>query len=124
MRFDMRLGEQISSLVYPLDTFSMYARMPPSYESHLLVRDGEGAVHRVMDFRSFDCDQPLTGSAARCTDQHGITYHFEDLAHYIESHAGPGEVEVELITRTWAMRAGAAPAPVSDCVMARCRVAR
>jgi hypothetical protein len=121
-RFDMRLGEQIASLVYPLDTFSMYARMPAAQESHLLVRDHEGVVHRVTDFRSFDCAEPLTGTDARCP--HGIPYHYEDLTRYIESHAGPGEREVELIARTWTLEPGAPPAPTSDCVVAHCRVAR
>jgi hypothetical protein len=124
MRFDMRLGEQIISLVYPLDTFSMYARMPPAYESHLLVRDRQGTVHRVMDFRSFDCAGPLTGPAVPCAGAHGIPYHFEDLIRYVESHPGPGQLDAELITRTWELHAGAAPVPVSDCVLAACRVAR
>jgi hypothetical protein len=118
----MRLGDQIASLVYPLDTFSMYARMPAAEESHLLLRDPQAGVHRVMDFRSFDCSEPLNALDTRCPQ--GIPYHYEDLIHYIEEHRGPGEREVELITRTWKLEAGAPPMPVSDCVLAHCRVAR
>jgi hypothetical protein len=122
VRFDMRLGEQIASLIYPLDTFSMYARMPAPEESHLVVRDHQGGVHRVMDFRSFDCGEPLTGTATECP--RGIPYHYDDLTRYIDSHPGPGEWEVELITRTWELRPGAPPLPAADCVIAHCRVAR
>ena len=58
VRFDMRRGEQIASLLYPLDTFSMYAPIPGESMSHLLIRDGQGAIHRVTAFRSFDCAEP------------------------------------------------------------------
>ena len=122
VRFDMRLGQQIASLVYPLDTFSMYARMPGEYGSALLVRDGDGNVHRVTAFRAFSCAEPLTGASAACVGRQGIPYLYEDLVDYIETHAGPGEREVELITRTWEIRRGAAPLRTSDCVIARCRV--
>ena len=44
-------GEGNASIVYPLDTFSMYARMPGEDRSHLLVRDASGTVHRVTAFR-------------------------------------------------------------------------
>jgi hypothetical protein len=121
-RFDMRLGDQIASLVYPLDTFSMYAPVPGTQESYLLLRDPQGSVHRVMDFRSFDCPEPLSAMDTRCP--RGIQYHHEDFIHYIESHRGPGEREAELITRTWKLEAGAPPMHLSDCVLAHCRVAR
>jgi hypothetical protein len=124
MRFDMSLGEQIASLLYPLDTFSMYAGMPGEDRSHLLIRDRQGAVHRVTDFRAFDCAEPITGSAAQCADKRGIRYHFEDLARYIERHVGPGDADVELITRTWEIRSGTPPVQTSDCVIAHCRVSR
>jgi hypothetical protein len=123
VRFDMRLGAQIASLVYPLDTFSMYAGMPGADTSHLLVRNRDGAVHRVEDFRAFECAEPLTGPAAACQSTRGIPYHYEDLTRYIARHAGPGGEDVELITRTWEFRAGA-PVKTSDCVIARCTVAR
>lgn len=124
VRFDMRLGEQIASLIYPLDTFSMYGRMPSELESHLLIRDSTGAIHRIADFRSFDCSEPLTDNAVRCRDRPGINYLYEDLIRYIESHPGSGELEVELIDRTWELHAGAPPAQVPDCVVAHCRVSR
>ena len=119
----MRLGAQTASLIYPLDTFSMYARMPGEDRSMLLVRDSTGVVHRVTDFRAFDCPEPLTGRAARCADRRGIAYHYEDLARYVESHSGPGELEVDLITRSWDFRR-AAPPQTSDCVIAHCKAAR
>jgi hypothetical protein len=124
VRFDMRRGAQIASLLYPLDTFSMYAPMPGELMSHLLIRDGQGAVHRVTAFRSFDCAEPVTGNAAQCADKHGIEYHYDDLTNYIQSHAGPGESDVELITRTWEVRRGAPPTQTSDCIIAHCKVSR
>ncbi len=123
-RFDMRLGEQIASLVYPLDTFSMYGRMPGEDRSHLLVRDAGGGIHRVTAFRSFHCDEPIIGSGARCAEKRGIEYHYEDLARYILDHPGPGEMPVELITRTWTVRSGAPVVHDSDCVIAHCRVSQ
>jgi hypothetical protein len=124
VRFDMRLGDQIASLVYPLDTFSMYSRMPGHDSSHPLLRDRQGAVYRVTDFRSFDCVEPLTGSTAQCADQRGIPYYYADVAEFIRRHRGAGDLEVELITRTWELRAGEPPRFESDCVIAHCKVAR
>jgi len=125
MRFDMPRGEQIASLVYPLDTFSMYAGAADQQMSHLLVRDPQsGAVHRITDYRSFDCVEPIAGSGAQCADHVGYQYHADDLTDYIRSHAGPGSAEVELISRTWQVRAGAPPAHVSDCIVAHCKVSR
>jgi len=122
IRFDMPLGHQIASLVYPLDTFSMYAGPASGPISHLLIRDDQGVVHRVEDFRSFDCDQPVDRSVARCAERRGYAYHYDELAEYIEQHAGPGMTPVELIYRTWEVRAGAPPATAPDCVVARCTV--
>jgi hypothetical protein len=124
VRFDMRRGGQIASLLYPLDTFSMYAGTVGRDASHLLVRDHDGAVHRVTAFRSFACAEPITGSAAQCADRRGFEYHYDDLIHFIESHPGAGEAEVELIARTWQLRPGAPPVQVPDCVIAHCRVSR
>lgn len=123
-RYDMRRGDQIASLLYPLDTFSMYAGRPAGEMSHLLVRDRQGIAYRVTAFRSFDCAEPLSGSAVRCADKRGFQYHYDDLINYVQSHAGPGDVEVELISRTWALRPGAAPVHTSDCVIARCTASR
>jgi len=122
VRFDMRLGQQIVSLVYPLDTFSMYAGMPGEDRSALLVRDENGNVHRVKALQAFSCAEPLSGASAACAGRHGIPYLYEDLVHYIETHAGPGRREVELITRTWEIRSGAAPLRTPDCVIAHCKV--
>ena len=122
VRFDMRRGEQIASLLYPFDTFSMYAPLPGQYMSHLLIRDADGRVHRVTAFRGFDCPEPVTGNATPCSDQHGIEYHYDDLIHYIQSHRAAGQAEVDLITRTWQVRSGAPPMQTSDCVIAHCKV--
>jgi hypothetical protein len=128
VRHDMRLGEQIASLVYPLDTFSMYARIPAEEMSHLLILDAHGVVHRVTDFRSFACAEPLSGGSARCPDRHGIQYLSEDLINYIRQHAATDEsqvrAEVELIARTWRMHPGTAPVQMPDCVITRCKVAQ
>lgn len=122
-RFDTRLNRQDASLVYPLDTFSMYGGMPGEDRGQLLIRDARGIVHRVTDFRAFHCDEPLAGPQVRCARHLGIPYHYEELVRYIEAHPGPADVEVELITRTWEFRPGA-PARTADCVVAHCRVAR
>jgi len=124
VRFDMRLGGQIASLLYPLDTFSMYARMPGEDRSLLLVRDARGVVHRVTDFQSFNCAEPVTGNAAQCADKRGIPYHYDELARYVETHAGSGEIAVELITRTWDLQPWAAPTKTADCIVAHCKVSR
>ena len=123
-RFDMRLGEQIASIVYPLDTFSMYAQAPTPEISHLLVRDARGAVRPVPSFRSFDCDEPVTDVPERCSGFRPINYLFEDLARHIQSHRGGGTEDVDLIVRTWSLRAGAPVALAPDCVVTHCRVSR
>ncbi len=123
-RFDMRLNQQDTSLLYPLDTFSMYARPPGEDRSLLLVRTEDGVVHPVTNFRAFACADPILGSGARCAETRGILYHFEDLARYIETHPGAGTVDVELITRTWDIEPGKPPVHRGDCVVTRCRVAR
>ena len=122
VRFDMSGGEQIASLVYPLDTFSMYAGMPGDESSALLVRAGDGGVQRVTAFRAFSCDEPIPGASAARACPQAIPYLYDDLVHYIESHPGPGTRDAELITRTWKIRSGTAALPASDCVIAHCKV--
>jgi hypothetical protein len=124
VRFDMRLGEQIASLVYPLDTFSMYGGMPDEDRSHLLIRDRAGAVHRVTAYRSFACEGPIVGRDVPCGGRRGIPYVDEDLMRYMEGHLGPGEEDVELIARTWELRPGHAPMQAPDCIITRCKVSR
>ena len=124
MRFDMRLGGQIASLVYPLDTFSMYAVPPGRDTSMLLVRDARGDVHRVTDFTAFDCEPPPPGAPQACPHTRGIPYLHEEFERWVAEHRGPGLEMAELVTRTWEVRAWTAPEPVGDCVVARCRVAR
>jgi len=123
VRFDMRLGDQIASLVYPLDTFSMYGRMPGRDSSYALLRDRQGRTYRVTDFSSFDCAEPVAGANAQCTDRRGIPYHDEEMAEYIRLHHGAGQLDVELVARTWTLHTGAAPQLDSDCIIAHCKVA-
>jgi len=123
-RFDLRRGDQIASLVYPLDTFSMYAPNPAPEISHLLVLDRAGATHRVTAFRSFDCVEPLTGPAVPCADRRGFEYHYDDLINFIQAHPGSGAEDVQVIARTWNVPAGGAPVHLSDCVIAHCKVSR
>jgi hypothetical protein len=123
VRFDMRLGAQIASLVYPLDTFSMYAGMPNEDASHLLVRDARGKIHRVTAFRFYTCADSVMRSDAPCARQRGvIPYHYDDLAEYIRDHPGSGGTEVDLIVRTWKLRSGSPPRWSDDCLVTRCTV--
>jgi hypothetical protein len=124
VRFDLPQGDQIASLVYPLDTFSMYAQAPSPRMSTMLIRDAEGAVHSVTEFRSFDCKEPTAGETAACADRTPIQYLRDDALRHIESHRGPGSDEVELIVRSWELRSGAPVRFDSDCIVARCRVSR
>jgi len=119
-RFDMGLGEQIASLVYPLDTFSMYAGPPADTIGHLLVRDEVGEMHRVRDFTGYQCDAELKRGATRCVDQPGFAYHYDDLVRYIDGHSGSGATHVDLIFRTWRLRPREAPSIEADCVIAHC----
>jgi hypothetical protein len=123
VRFDMPLGHQIASLVYPLDTFSMYAGPAGDSISHLLVRDAQGVVHRVTDFRAINCAERIDRSVARCSDRNGYAYHYDELTEYIAQHGGPATTPVDLIYRTWEVRPGAPPAIAPDCVVAHCTVA-
>ncbi|MBI3784748.1 MAG: hypothetical protein HY270_15250 [Deltaproteobacteria bacterium] len=120
----MRLGDQIASLVYPLDTFSMYSGLPGESVSHLLVRDDQGRVHRVTDFQTFACSGPVARSSSPCANDVAIAYHYDDLAHYIADHPGPGDRQVDVIDRTWRIRPGGGPEPVADCLVAHCKVSR
>src|SRR5262245_56750080 len=101
-------GEQIASLIYPPDTSSMYAGTPGERRGHVLIRDRRGEVHRVTAFRTFECPAPLT-QAAQCTDRPGFEYHYRDLMQYIDDHRGTGDLDVEVIYRTWRIRPGVAP---------------
>ncbi len=123
-RFDMRLGAQGASLVYPLDTFSMYGRMPEHDTSYPLLRGADGTEYRITDFSAFACREPITGPDAACADARGILYHYEEMAEYIRRHPGDGDQPVELVTRTWTLHPGSAPEPTRDCVIAHCLVRR
>jgi hypothetical protein len=122
-RFDMSLGEQIASLVYPLDTFSMYAGPPADTIGHLLVRDAVGEIHRVRDFAAYHCDAELKRGATRCADQPGFAYHYDDLVRYVDGHSGSGATPVDLIYRTWRLQPSEPPSVEADCLIAHCMVA-
>jgi hypothetical protein len=122
-RFDMGLGRQIASLVYPLDTFSMYAGPPGEEIGHLLVRDAGGRVHRVRDFAAYQCDAELERGATGCADQPGFAYHYDDLVRWVDDHGGPGTISVDLIFRTWRLRRSEPPTVETDCVISHCMVA-
>jgi hypothetical protein len=123
VRFDMGLGEQIASLVYPLDTFSMYAGPPADAIGHLLVRDAAGEMHRVRDFAAYHCDAELKRRSARCADQPGYAYHYDDLVRYIDGHRGSGPIPVDVIVRTWRLQRSKPPSVEADCVITHCMVA-
>jgi hypothetical protein len=122
-RFDMSLGEQIASLAYPLDTFSMYAGPPADTIGHLLVRDAVGEIHRVRDFAAYHCDAELKRGATSCAGQPGFAYHYDDLVRYIDGHGGWGAIPVDLIYRTWRLQPSEPPSVDADCVIAHCMVA-
>lgn len=123
VRFDMRRGSQIASLVYPLDTFSMYSSVPAGAMSHLLWRTASGQTTAVDAFGAFDCGGPLVGRPLPCHDDPNFAYHYDDLLRFIDQHASSGLTdEMELISRTWSVEPGGKPVVVADCVVARCRV--
>jgi len=122
VRFDTGVDHQNASLVYPLDTFSMYAGKAGDASSALLVRDGQGNVRRVTSFSAFACREPVPHASAPPPCPGGIPYRYDDLVRYVETHAGPGERDAELVMRTWQLRGGGAPPPPSDCVIAHCTV--
>lgn len=124
VRFDMRLGDQIASFIYPFDTFSMYAGMPGEDRSLLLLRDRDGRTHRITSFSSFDCEEPIDGDDLPCAERRGIPYLAEELIRHIQAHPGNGDLELELVARTWELRRGRAPIQLPDCVITRCKVSR
>lgn len=123
VRSDLRLGTQIASLIYPFDTFSMYARLPGDEMGHVMVRDAGGDVHRVTAFGSFDCQRPVSGPDARCSERNRIQYLHEKLVRHVENHPGRGGEPADLILRSWRLRPGAAVERLPDCVISRCTVA-
>jgi hypothetical protein len=127
-RFDVASGgdegKQNASLLYPFDTFSMYAPLPSPEMSYLLVRDGEGAVHQVTDFASFDCPETELDAASPCPDRRPIQYLYDELVRHVRNHPGPGSSDADLILRTWRVRSGQAAEQLDDCVIAHCRVTR
>jgi hypothetical protein len=124
VRFDLRGGQQIASLTYPLDTFSMYATPPGPCVSQLLLRDGHNAVHRILAFHAFAC----TPAASACSVAGAIPYHDDDLTRYMQRHAvaidSPGSrIPMDVIRRTWTLHPWTSPRLQGDCLVAHCTVA-
>ena len=80
----------MASLVYPLDTFSMYAGAAGEYVS--LSADtrsgGRGTPHH--DYRAFACVGAGTRPAAGCADNSGFAYLYDDWPATLKRHPGPG----------------------------------
>ena len=133
-RFDMRLGKQAASLAYPLDTFSMYARMPPGTLGHLLLRDSSGKTHRVTDFESFNCEPRLTNPLDLCPGVQRINYLDEKLFRHVKEHLVPANPKkatnvtdtepVDLLVRSWRLRPAKPVEEQPDCLASKCRAAR
>ncbi len=126
VRVDTRFGKLNASLVYPLDTFSMYSEMPEPAQTGLLLLDAGGGVHRVGDFGAFACDAPVRGPYEKCPPLR-LRHKTDELLRRIESHRladrGQGE-PMALVARTWLLQPGRAPALSNDCRIARCAVLR
>jgi hypothetical protein len=134
VRFDTPEGPHNASIVYPFDTFSMYAEVLPDVASALVVRGADGTIDSVSAFEGLECSRDgatiLRDDGALdegpCTPSTGtsIRYLDGDAAAYLRTHASAGSETVELLRRTWRIpRGGAALAP-DDCVVASCRAAR
>lgn len=126
LRFDTRAGARNASLVYPFETFSMYATVKEPVVSSVVVRDARGEVARVTAFATFDCAPPPVMIGGPCDAPRGarIAYLDDDAAQYVRTHPGGGPERVELVRRTWALPRGGPPGPPTDCVLSRCRVTR
>ncbi|HXT01462.1 MAG TPA: hypothetical protein VN915_12350 [Elusimicrobiota bacterium] len=122
MLFDMRRGPQCASLVYPLDTFSMYAQIPAPEVASLVLRDANGGIRRIKDMRSYECEDPLSGPEARCAGAPLYRFNSDALLRYVRKHKGPGALDAELLVRTFALKPGEAPVQESECVLSRCKV--
>ncbi len=126
VRVDTRFGQLNASLVYPLDTFSMYSEMPQPGQTGLLLLDAGGGVHRIGDFGSFACDAPVRGPYDNCPPL-GLRHKTDELLRRIELHRMPDRAQGEpmaLVARTWRLRPGEVPVLSDDCRIARCAVLR
>lgn len=123
VRFDWGRNRQIASLVYPLDTFSMYAASSGPRTSLMMLRDSDSASHRIEHFSAFDC-RP---SAHTCDSSAAIAYHDRDNHGFIARHAAKRDNQrpwqrMDLVIRSWAVRPWQRPATLPDCVVAHCDV--
>ncbi|HEY8379798.1 MAG TPA: hypothetical protein VIK91_25080 [Nannocystis sp.] len=126
VRFDTPNGPRNASIVYPFETFSMYATLTAPVVSRLLVRDETGALARVEDFASFACAADPVLAGGPCDPPRGarVTYLDRDAVRYIHNHPGGGDERVELVQRTWELPRGRPLGSPRDCVLTTCTVSR
>lgn len=125
-RGDGRLGRQIRSAVYPLDTFSMYATTWRKEIRIPLLRDARGNSHFPYHLSGFDCE-PLRPSGPGCDDAFSIDYHDDELLRHTRTHPLQPGVPTEtmtLVRRGWRLQAGQPPVLLGDCALQRCAVHR
>lgn len=132
-RFPTAHGAHNASLVYPLDTFSMYAEEAPERVGAFVVRVEGGSTEPLGAFSALECETREGAPFLRAdgsydvaceSDGEHIEYLDADLGAYLRAHPGTGPLEVEIVRRTWTTpRDGPLAAPI-DCVLARCRAAR
>lgn len=126
VRVDTPGGRQNASLVYPLDTFSMYSELPDAAQTALLLRDRRGGIHRVEDFSAFTCDANLRGPYPACATSLGRRHKTEEQFRRMQRGrtADAAGEPVELIARTWSLAPGTPPRFSHDCRIAQCTVRR
>ena len=124
VRVDTRAGRQNASLVYPLDTFSMYADLPEPQQTAILLRDARGNVHRVEDYAAFACEPLAEPLFTQCPTPIRLGHKGDEVLRHVRRHAAPAVdgVPVQLIARSWQLRPGDLPQWQNDCLLARCVV--
>jgi hypothetical protein len=123
-REDGRLGRQIASLVYPLDTFSMYATTWQDEVSIPLLIDKAGHSHWPYHLAAFACT-PIADADQSCARGRAIGYHDDELLRHVRSHPlPPGQqgVPMQLVRRHWKLTAGQVPKQLADCPLQQCLV--
>ena len=123
-RGDGRLGRQIRSVVYPFDTFSMYATTWRKEIRIPLLRDPAGNTHFPYHFGGFLCE-PVQDAGPACSSAYSIDYHDDELLRHVRTHPLRPDAPVqhmELVRRHWQLQAGRAPVRLDDCVLQRCQV--
>jgi hypothetical protein len=124
-RFDSELGRKTRSLVYPFDTFSMYA-IGQHTASHIVVLYEGGVVRGVESYERFDCPTGFELERAVCDAPVGtysrVAYLERKALLHIREHGGAGEREVRVVRRVWSVPEDGPPVRLADCELATCRV--